>query len=464
MILVAGLALALAVQVLSARPERGPEWPLVVLAFVPPVAVLATLTLQGALGGPLASPVWTGLPYDLLPLATSSRGAGVIELGQALLFALALLSGHLVSRGGHGLGALRVFAYAGAAYALLALAFEFAAPDRLLLTEKRAYPGFLTTPFVNRNTAATFYGSVAIVCTLFVARARLGRSMRGIGSLDGIALLAALAALALTGSRAGIVLSLLACLATYMTATRGFSRVRGRLRTPALLVGAVPVLLAVMVLSERVARDSLSGGGRLETYLTTLDMIAERPLLGWGIGTFEHVYPIGRDGPAFGVWDRAHSTPLEWTFEGGIAFAAVMLAVYLLLARRLARLFADARAARRSGDPGEAGMSHRPLAALAVLALGLGHSAIDFSLDITGYLVPFAFVVGLGSASRVARPDRVAVAAAEEPGDAHRRDEGGRDDPRREEHDREEHDPDRHDPDGHDPDGHDPDGRERAGA
>ena len=397
MLLVALSAVILGALVALAGRARGPELRVVLLAGAFPATVLLLNLLQQSSLLP-TSPVWSDLPIVVDPLPTSTRGVGQVETAQALLFALLVLCGHMVARGGFALRILRALAYAGAFYALIALGYEFVAPDRLLLTEKRAYLGDLTTPFVNRNTAATFYGSCALILTAFVARARLGRSSRLAATGDVAALVLTFAALGLTGSRAGIALSLLAMAAAYLGSTRGYLRA-GSGRTPWLLLAALPVLMVLVVLSERFADDGIAGGGRIETYALSLQLVAERPLTGWGLGTFPHVFPSVRDGAIRGIWDRAHSTPLEWAVEGGVPFALALLFVLSAIGWRCLVLFRQAREPYHGATQRERGLALRPLCAFLVLGLALAHSTLDFSFDITGYLAFCAFVTGLGTSS-----------------------------------------------------------------
>ena len=53
------------------------------------------------------------------------------------------------------------------------------APDRLMFAAKTDYVGSLTAPFVNRNTAATFYGIGALVLAGLFAADRRRRRERG---------------------------------------------------------------------------------------------------------------------------------------------------------------------------------------------------------------------------------------------------------------------------------------------
>ncbi|WJH39649.1 hypothetical protein N7E02_23235 [Aliirhizobium terrae] len=114
--------------------------------------------------------------------------------------------------------ALRVFAIAGSALALFAIIQFKLFPGTLMFSAKLDYLSSLTAPFVNRNTAATFYGLVLIallVClALEVSRVRSSRQATAdpidLRWLFGAMTLVVLLALALTTSRGGIGASIIA--------------------------------------------------------------------------------------------------------------------------------------------------------------------------------------------------------------------------------------------------------------
>ena len=95
-----------------------------------------------------------------------------------------------------------------------------------------------------------------------------------------------------------------------------------------------------------------------------------------------------------GVWDLAHSTPLELAADLGLPLATVIGLAWIVI---LGVLIRGALRRRRDGIV--------PLAALAVALIGLLHSMVDFSLQIPGYaIVAFAVVgVGLGQSFRTVR-------------------------------------------------------------
>jgi O-antigen ligase len=164
------------------------------------------------------------------------------------------------------------------------------------------------------------------------------------------------------------------------------------------------VLLLVQVLGGSVNRrfdaQSLADEGRLDTYRATLHMIADHPWFGTGLGTFVWSFPSYRSAEISlrGVWDLAHSTPLELAADLGIPLAAAIGLGWILV---LALLIRASWWRRREGIV--------PLAALSVALIGLLHSMVDFSLQIPGYaIVAFAVVgVGLGQSFRTSSTDAV---------------------------------------------------------
>src|SRR5439155_10198106 len=139
----------------------------------------------------------------------------------------------------------------------------------------------------------------------------------------------------------------------------------------------------------RIETGGLADEGRLSAYRSTLRMIADHPWFGSGLGSFVWAFPAyrGADISTRGVWDLAHSTPLELAAELGIPFAAIIVIAWLVALFILAR---GLRGSRRS--------STAPLAALAVALIALLHSSIDFSLQIAGYAIVAFALVGIGLA------------------------------------------------------------------
>ena len=123
-------------------------------------------------------------------------------------------------------------------------------------------------------------------------------------------------------------------------------------------------------------------------------MIAERPWLGWGLGAFEAVFPTYRSAEvgSWGIWEMAHSTPLEIALELGLPVAAGLGGLWIVAGAILVRAAIMAAPAWNAG----AG------AALGVGLLGTLHSCVDFSLQVPGYAATFFAVTCVGLAQAFA--------------------------------------------------------------
>jgi O-antigen ligase len=298
--------------------------------------------------------------------------------------------------------------------ALFSIAAFVLSPEQLLGRPKTAYLGSLTGTFVNRNTAAAFFavGSlVSLGLCLIVLRDRLGVwrpgqmkdvLLHGLPSQAGLALAGSacsLVALGMTGSRAGILLfgcAALVLLLTYFTEAE--RRASAKVIIAFLLVLALALVVELVGgrATERLERFGLLDLARLETYRISLQMIADRPWVGFGHGSFETAFSAYRSAElgSFGVWDRAHNTLIEIAIELGLPAAAIVLAIWLLGILMLART-----AFRQKASP-----VTRGICAIAMTIAGMAgmHSLVDFPLQIPGYGVIFAAVAGAGMARAMA--------------------------------------------------------------
>ena len=135
----------------------------------------------------------------------------------------------------------------------------------------------------------------------------------------------------------------------------------------------------------------------METYRSTLRMIGDHPWFGTGLGTFAWSFPAYRS-PAisvWGVWDRAHSTPLELAAELGIPFTGLVVVGWIVVLAVLIRGTVRSAAA----------IVIVPIAALSIALLALLHSLIDFSLQIPGYAIVVFALVGAGLAQSFSSRD-----------------------------------------------------------
>lgn len=410
----------LGIGVLAASPRllRREHSPLIALAIIVFLAYAFVLHEQLAdrpwLG--IDHPLWgkaaTTLGAPLAPSVSIARNQPLFALGAPLANMLAIICSFTVCIDRDR--AHRLFllvAWSGAIYAAYGIATYFIDPNHLLWREKIAYREVLTSTFINRNTAAAYFGSCAVLWVLLLSRQlrRQFASERGQISWRGLAgqllsemprkvllaftmFLLCLVAMLMTNSRAGILFSLAAIVVAFaIYFYREFPRLGGLAVT--LGIGGLAALLFLQFLGGNVVGrfelQGLSDEGRFETYYSTLRMIADRPWLGSGLGTFAWAFPAYRSPniSMWGVWDRAHSTPLELAADLGLPMAALIVVAWMIV---LAVLVRGLLTRRRD--------LILPLGALAVAILALTHSAVDFSLQITGYSIVVFALVGAGLA------------------------------------------------------------------
>jgi O-antigen ligase len=370
------------------------------------------------------NPIWEkasdALGKQLVPSVSVVRGEPFFALGHPLANLLALVLGIVVGvdsdRARRG---VRVMAWAGVGYAvygILALAFD---PTEILWREKTDYFGNLTGTFINRNTAAAYFGSCSVVWLVLLMGSirrnlppgpiewrrvpqRLLRRTRKDALVRFVVFFACLSALFMTSSRGGVLVSLGVMVLTFVIYFR-----RDMPRGPKLVLVVITCMAVSFLLlqilggnvSSRLDLQGLSDGGRLSVYRATLRMIADNPWFGTGLGTFASAFPAYRsfDGSMWGVWGIGHNTPLEFASEMGLPLTAIVAMAWAAALVVLLRTSLRGRTGATTSLP-----------AVSVALIALLHSSIDFSLQVAGYsIVVFALLgLGLSQAVRVSSSSR----------------------------------------------------------
>jgi len=358
-------------------------------------------------------PIWAetskALGLAVAPAVSITRDEPFFALGAPLACMLALACGLVVGIDrNRAYQILQVIAWSGAAYAIYGILSFLIEPTMILWRDKRAYLGSVTGTFINRNTAATYFGSCAVIWFAIL----LDRMRRHLprGQLNWkrapqriltdtprkiiiafLMLFVCLMAMFLTGSRAGVVLSLLALIITFTIYFRRDLPPRTGVWIAMAGGGAVALILLQFmggVVSSRFDVQGLADEGRLSGYRSTLRMIADYPWFGTGIGTFVWSFPAYRSPEISlrGVWDIAHNTPLELAADLGLPLAGT---IYLAWIAILAILIRGIRTRSRSLVP---------LAAFSVSIIAVLHSFVDFSLQIPGFAIVLFALLGAGVA------------------------------------------------------------------
>ena len=402
--------------VASQRGLRREHIPLLGLGVVVILAYTLVLHEQLAERPWIASPhqLWEeaaqvlGIP--ITPSVSIARNEPFFALGAPLSNMLAVICSFIVCIDRtRARQLILVIAWSGVAYALYGMAAYLIDPTHLLWLEKRAYRDVLTSTFVNRNTAAVYFGSCAVLWLLILSQELRRRLPPGKIHWRSVPrwlllqmprpmvvscsmLLVCLAAMLMTASRAGVVISLMGLVLAFVCFFYRDLPRRGGVAA-ALAIGGFIALLVLQILggnvSGRFEVQGLSDEARLETYRSTLRMIVDHPWFGTGLGTFVWSFPAYRSAhmSMWGVWDKAHNTPLELASDLGLPLACLIVLAWLIV---LGVLIRGVLIRRRDLIV--------PVGAFAVAIIGLTHSLIDFSLQIPGYAIVVFALLGAGLA------------------------------------------------------------------
>jgi hypothetical protein len=368
-----------------------------------------------------ANAAWSGIAERARPVISVTPGDDVVGLLQVSMpFAAFLAALILFDTDKRAMRLVRGLTI-GATVIAAVLLFQFTlSPTSLLLGEKRAYLDSFTGSFVNRNTAATFFG-VASVLALALAwreldKADLNRVFRALlvihtlpyaqrrplkfFALYGVLFTSLLVALLLTKSRAGIAATLFGfSVFAVLRLGRNVQRRLGRkqadggigtwsFRRHLLMAGgSIGVICLVLLLTGQTmlrAEIATRQDPRFCAAPAIITGITETFPVGGGLSSFRDLFPKYRD-PRCGtvsVWDRAHNVYLEGLFSLGILFPFLVA----LFVGSLTWVFVTGVSSRRN-------YRVAPEAGLSILVLVLAHSAFDFSLQIPGFAVYYALVL-----------------------------------------------------------------------
>lgn len=305
---------------------------------------------------------------------------------------------------------LRTLAGVGGCYALYGLIVYSSGTETILWFDKWAYFGFLTSTFVNKNSYAAYAG-LGLLCSLGLC----WQTLRHITIKDHVlahrskaaAFFAALearhyalmilpvlilAALVLTGSRAGIASTLVGVFVFFFALA-----VSKRMGWRKWLAGLVVLFLLLLGLVA-LGGDSLTGrmdtqhldlatGERVAAYKLEMLAIGDNPWFGFGLGSFDSAFRLYRDS-SLPVWfHHAHNDYIEMIMDLGIPMALVLFAVIGLLAS----------CCMQGVWTRKRGVLY-PALALGATALLATHAFVDFSFHIPAIAATYAALLGLGVA------------------------------------------------------------------
>lgn len=249
-------------------------------------------------------------------------------------------------------------------------------------------------PFIYKNHFAAF---VELLFPVAVVRILVDRRR---ALLWGVVAATLFAAVVVSASRGGVAL-----LAVELVAVLALGARRRWIpaRRVLLLSLQLPVLFAVLVgifgFQSIWAHfhEASSADIRKKLLLSTVEMIAQRPAQGFGLGTWRTVYPRYARFDNSRYANEAHNDWAQWAAEGGVPFALLMAAVAIWAAKRAWRqpwalgpvaVFAHSLIDYPTRDPAVMGLMFVMLgaAAAATTQRGAGADAVRMRA-----LLPFSY-------------------------------------------------------------------------
>ncbi|MBV8810934.1 MAG: O-antigen ligase family protein [Acidobacteriaceae bacterium] len=282
----------------------------------------------------------------------------------------------------------------GVLLALFAMVQQFTWNGKIYWVVPNRYGGWVYGPYVNHAHYAGMMEMLVPIPLVFALMSSWSKSCR---VLFGFAALLMASTIFLSQSLGGIV-----AFAVEMAALGIFVGVKQRSRRQVVtlfLLAAVLAGLLVMLspggIAKRISRlhhpmGNNAGGDRLVIVKDSLRMIAARPVLGWGLGTFPVVYPSFRSFYTNYFVNATHNDYVQTTVETGVlGFGIVCLLVWSFYRTSIHGI----------------GHWQREVKPAIVLASVVGvtgmlvHSLSDFNLQIPANAVFFFALAALGTAN-----------------------------------------------------------------
>jgi O-antigen ligase len=280
--------------------------------------------------------------------------------------------------------------------ALITVAQQFAGNGKLywFIRNQSGWPFY--GPYIDHSHYA---GLMEMLIPIPLVFAIAGFFRNPIRVLFGFAALIMGATIFLSQSLGGIIAftAEMIALAIFVGRRRQSSRQLALLGLLGLLLGLWVVMLQPSGLGAKLAKlqdpiGKADVGDRLLIVKDSLRMVRERPILGWGLGTFPDGYPAFRSFYTNYLVNEAHNDYVQTLVETGLVGGAIMVCFVLVLYRTgLGRIEHWRR------DP-RAGMS---LAALVGCTGLLVHGLSDFNLQIPANAALFFVFAVIATSSRL---------------------------------------------------------------
>jgi O-antigen ligase len=285
-----------------------------------------------------------------------------------------------------------VFAVFGAGIALLALAQDLTADGLLYWVRRPRFGGEIYGPYVNRNHYAGLMELLTPFPLLLAMHRRFNASQRSLFAAMGVLMAATVV---LSGSRAGtaaLFAELLFLVGLLIVADRTALSLSGVAVALVAFIGLLYWLDASAAVRHwtLLRADQEASVGRWAITRDAWHMFLQKPLLGFGIGSFPVVYPAYRSFYTDFFINQAHNDVAQVLVETGVLGGAAMIWFVVAmfrsgLQRRRARSFST---------------DSVHLAALVGCTGLLVHSFFDFNLHIPANAALFFVMAALAAQPR----------------------------------------------------------------
>ncbi|HUO13939.1 MAG TPA: O-antigen ligase family protein [Verrucomicrobiae bacterium] len=316
----------------------------------------------------------------------------------ALLYAayamLCFLSSQTLIRSSQAKKMALIFALYGFAVAAMALMQGIAPNGKLLWLRQPRLGGWIYGSYVNHNHYAGLM-ELLVPIPLVLSLSRLVPEKERIAA--GVAAAIMTGTIFLSGSRGGMlaIFAEFVFLATILLRQKKTARFAVGIAAFAVVLTSMLMWLGGKELSTRIssvsreAHTEISGGMRLSIDRDSLRMFRQKPIFGWGLGTFPVVYPQFRSFYTNFFVNEAHDDYMQLLTEFGIAGFAITLWFLVVLYRT---------GFRKLGN-----WTHEVSGAVTVACMMgvtgiLVHSFVDFNLQVPANAALF-YVLGTMAAS-----------------------------------------------------------------
>jgi O-antigen ligase len=336
------------------------------------------------------------LTFRITAYPHATMEAALLYVSYALL---CFLVSQTLERGSQARRLALIISIYGAAVASFALIQGISSNGRLYWLRQPRMGGWIYGPYVNHNHYAGLM-EMLIPIPLVLSLTHLASSRAR--NLAATAAAVMVGTIFLSGSRGGmlaIVIEVMILGVIFVQQRRGWRTMIGIGLFVAIVAGLL-IWVGGSDLTQRIAsvepsHTEISGDTRSDINRDGLRMFLNKPILGWGLGTFPVVYPQFRTFHTNLFVNEAHNDYLQLLVETGLlGFAIMVLFVVVAFKRAIKKL------KNWTSDINGA-------AALAcVLGMSgiLVHSAVDFNLQVPANAVLFYVLCTVAASPRFLKP------------------------------------------------------------